>query len=108
MGPNGRIRSTLPSTPGTARLSPVGPGGHELQGGPYVNAEREASRTGSAPGIDVSGDGRSCNKAYGSFTVTQVTIGHSGKVLSLEATFEQHCESPGAPALRGYVKFAAG
>ena len=84
------------------------PRGQELHVGTYVNAEREASRTGSAPGIDVSGDGRSCNKAYGSFTVTQVTIGHSGKVLSLEATFEQHCESPGAPALRGYVKFAAG
>jgi hypothetical protein len=81
------------------------PRGQVLHPGTYVNATRAAFRADSSPGIDVSGDGRGCNNVYGSFTVTKVTIDQQGKVQSFEATFEQHCEQPTAPALRGYVRF---
>jgi hypothetical protein len=81
------------------------PKGKALHLGTYANAERAAFRTGPTPGIDVFGDGRGCNHTYGSFTVSKVTMDQQGNVQSFEATFEQHCESPTAPALRGYVRF---
>ena len=81
------------------------PRGQALRPGTYLNAQRAAFRTGSTPGIDVFGDGRGCNNVYGSFTVTKVSFDQQGTVQSFEATFEQHCESPTAPALRGYVRF---
>jgi hypothetical protein len=82
------------------------PRGRPLRAGAYNNAERSAFRTGSAPGIDVSGESRGCNQDSGSFTVKTVTIGSGGQLAAFEATFEQHCEG-GAPALRGSVRFAA-
>jgi hypothetical protein len=81
------------------------PRGQALRPGTYVNAQRAAFRTGATPGIDVFGDGRGCNNVYGSFSVTKVSFDQQGKVQSFEATFEQHCESPTAPTLRGYVRF---
>ncbi|HXN58577.1 MAG TPA: superinfection immunity protein [Candidatus Angelobacter sp.] len=81
------------------------PRGQVLHPGTYVNATRAAFRADSSPGIDVFGDGRGCNNVYGSFSVTKVTMDQQGKVQSFEATFEQHCESPTAPALHGYVRF---
>jgi hypothetical protein len=81
------------------------PRGESLHPGTYLKAERAAFRKGSTPGIDVSGDSRGCNIVYGTFTVMKVSFDRTSKVQSLEATFEQHCESPTAPALRGYVRF---
>ena len=83
------------------------PRGQSLQPGTYVNATRAAFRTGSAPGIDVFGDGRGCNNVYGSFTVTQLTLDQQGNVLAFAATFEQHCEQPTAPSLRGLIRVGA-
>jgi hypothetical protein len=81
------------------------PQGQSLHPGAYLNATRAAFRAAASPGIDVFGDGRGCNNAYGSFSVTKVTMDPQGRVQSFEATFEQHCEQPTAPALRGYVRF---
>ena len=80
------------------------PRGQSLHPGTYVNATRAAFRTGPAPGIDVFGDGRGCNNVYGSFTITKLTMDPQGNVLAFAATFEEHCEQPTAPALRGFVR----
>ena len=47
------------------------PRGETLRPGVYHDAERAAFRTGRAPGLDVSGDGRGCNEVYGEFAVDQ-------------------------------------
>ena len=83
------------------------PRGQSLHPGTYSNAVRAAFRTGSAPGIDVFGDGRGCNQVIGSFTVTRITAEAEGHVTGFEASFVQHCDSPTAPALRGVVRFGA-
>jgi hypothetical protein len=73
----------------------------------YYDAERAAFRTGHAPGIDVSGNGRGCNEIWGSFAINQIATDAAGKVTMLDATFTQRCESSTAPALKGVVKFNA-
>ena len=45
--------------------------------------------------------GRGCNAIVGRFDVTEVTFGPANYVVSFSATFEQHCEYAGAPALYG-------
>jgi hypothetical protein len=82
------------------------PRGQPLRPGACNNAERSAFRSGSAPGIDVSGESRGCNQISGSFTVMTVTVGSAGQLAAFEATFEQHCEGM-APALRGTIRFDA-
>jgi hypothetical protein len=101
--------------PGTAvilQVSPIAggfwmiflaaPRGQPLVAGTYLNAMRSDFRTGTAPGLDVSGDGRGCNTVTGSFTVYSVEFS-SGSLLHIDAAFEQHCEG-GPAALRGAVK----
>jgi hypothetical protein len=83
------------------------PRGKPLRAGTYTNAERSAFRTASAPGVDVGGDARGCNQDYGNFTVTTMTVDSQGQMTAFEASFEQHCESPTAPALRGTIRFDA-
>jgi len=56
--------------------------------------------------IDVSGDGRGCNTAIGYFDIKELVYGDNGAVISLWATFEQHCEGSDA-ALRGEIRFNA-
>jgi hypothetical protein len=83
------------------------PRGEPLVAGTYINAERSAFRSASAPGLDVSGDGRGCNQVYGGFTVTTMTLGSDGQLVAFAATFEQHCDSRTAPPLRGTIRFDA-
>jgi hypothetical protein len=83
------------------------PRGDVLRPGVYRDAERAPFRTGRAPGLDVSGDGRGCNEVYGQFTINQIATDDSGAVTLLDASFTQHCESATAPALKGTVKFNA-
>ncbi len=77
------------------------PPGQPLTVGSYENAVRASFRPAGSPGIDVSGMGRGCNETAGRFDVTEVTFGPSNYVLSFSASFEQHCEFQGAPALYG-------
>ena len=81
--------------------------GQQLHTGSYANAQRAPFRTGTAPGLDVGGEGRGCNNLFGSFTISRLVVDSQGNEQSFEATFEQHCEQPTAPALRGYVRFGS-
>lgn len=83
------------------------PRGEKLRPGKHYDAERAAFRTGLAPGLDVSGNGRGCNEVWGQFSIRQISADSTGKVTMLEATFIQHCESARAPALKGTVRFNA-
>ena len=77
--------------------------GAPLAVGKYDNAERAPFATPGHPGLDVSGDGRGCNKIQGSFEV--FAISWSVSILkSFTATFEQHCDGI-KPALRGCVHY---
>jgi hypothetical protein len=79
------------------------PPGEPLAVGTYENAVRAAFRPLGTPGIDVYGNSIGCNQTYGRFEVTEITFGPNNYVTSFSASFEQHCESSGAPALRGEV-----
>lgn len=81
------------------------PDGQPLSEGTYEGAARFPDA--GQPAIDVSGEGRGCNKTFGNFTVHDVEYGPHGYLQSLHATFEQHCEEPTAPALRGEVDVTA-
>jgi hypothetical protein len=83
------------------------PLGEKLHRGMYYDAERAAFRTGTAPGLDVSGNHRGCNEVWGSFAINQIATNEAGKVIMLDATFTQHCESPTAPTLEGRVMLNA-
>lgn len=82
------------------------PAGQPLVAGTYPNAALFPFEAPGQPGLNISGDGRSCNTATGSFTVTEIRYLGNGNVGSLDATFEQHCDGA-APALRGEIKFNA-
>lgn len=80
------------------------PSGAPLTPGTYTNAMRFAE--GTAPGLDVFGDGRGCNMVAGSFQVLEAAFGPANTLVSFNATFEQHCEGA-LPALRGEIRFNA-
>jgi hypothetical protein len=79
------------------------PPGETLAVGAYENAVRASFRPAGSPGIDVYGVGRGCNWTHGRFDVHELTFGPHNYVISLSASFEQHCESPDAPALYGEI-----
>jgi hypothetical protein len=63
------------------------------------------AQTGRAPGLSVSGAGRSCTDLWGSFALHQIETYADGGIRALEATFEQRCESASAPLLTGTVRY---
>jgi len=72
--------------------------------GEYEGAQRFAFHSPTRPGIDVSGDGRGCNRDAGRFLVSELVFAQDGTVDRLAIDFEQHCEgSP--PALYGSVRY---
>jgi hypothetical protein len=83
------------------------PSGETLHPGVYYHAERAPFRTGRAPGVDVSGDGRGCNEVWATFAINQIGTDPSGNVTLLAGTFTQHCESANAPTLKGVVLYQA-
>lgn len=62
---------------------------------------------GSGPGLDVSGNGRGCNRLTGSYTVTEAAFQPDGGLRRFGASFEQRCEGA-RPALTGTFEFRAG
>jgi hypothetical protein len=78
------------------------PRGETLHPGRYYDAERASFRTGRAPGLDVSGNGRGCNEVWGTFSIRQISTDSSGRVTMLEATFVQNCESSLAAGSEGH------
>lgn len=78
------------------------PDGVQLEEGDYSPAIRFPFQGAGVAGMAVFGDGRGCNQLYGSFNVNQLRW-ESRSPMAFYATFEQHCEQPSAPALRGEV-----
>lgn len=80
------------------------PKGEPLSEGYYGGATRRAFRRNQEPGIDVSANGRGCNRIEGSFSILDLEIDSNGSLRRLAADFEQHCEGVD-PALRGVLRF---
>lgn len=78
--------------------------GQPLQIGSYTDAERYPFQSPGHPGLSIVGDGRGCNTDYGQFDVNDIQYAPTGELLVFDATFEQHCESPTAPALFGRIR----
>lgn len=78
------------------------PAGATLGKGRYLNAERYLVQSPDRPGLDLSGDGRGCNKLTGEFTVHQWHLNANGDPRRVEISFEQHC-GDAAPAAYGRV-----
>jgi Calx-beta domain len=79
------------------------PGNVPLTPGNYENAQRFPFQPADAPGLDVSGEGRGCNRLTGRFDVLDASYSPSGAVQSFAADFEQHCEG-NVPALFGSLR----
>ncbi len=98
-------------TPGTENDRPVwdlefaAPRGERLRVGLYRGAERAVFRTGSAPGLAFSGEGRACNRVGGFFEVHEIDQAADGGLSVFTATFEHWCESNPNDATRGWVRF---
>lgn len=89
------------------RIELAAPVGEKLQPGIYYNGERASFKTGRAPGLDISGDGRGCNEIWGNFSINQIATNSLGDVTMLDVSFTQRCEESTAPAMKGVVKFKA-
>jgi hypothetical protein len=72
-------------------ISFAAPVGETLVPETYEGAQRTQSRTAGAPGLDVSGNGRSCTTEDGRFIVDDATYDASGDLVSFAARFEDHC-----------------
>jgi hypothetical protein len=100
----------LTLTFGTSTWNPWGqlsfqaPAGQQLAVGTYTGAFKAGSN-GSAPGLDLtfnSINNHGCSSITGSFTIYQYAVGAGGSIDSLNATFDQVCES-GPGETRGRV-----
>ena len=82
------------------------PSNTELSIGAYEGATRMPFQSPTEPGLSVSGDGRGCNQLSGRFDILEVVRDpQTGDVIHFAADFEQHCESPSAPALLGAIRY---
>ncbi len=79
------------------------PAGESLEDGEYAGAR--SSQSPGEPGLDVSGDGRGCDRQYGRFVIRDIHMNAAGKVDRLSLLYEQHCENANGPALFGEVRF---
>jgi serralysin len=82
--------------------------GQNLAVGEYADAQRAPFAQAGHPGLDVFGDGRGSNLVFGSFSIVEVEFDYSGSspaLVRFAASFEQHSESPGSPALLGAISF---
>ena len=79
-----------------------------LAPGNYTDAQRASFAQEGHPGLDVYGNGRGSNEVFGSFTIDSVQFNYGGPspvLVSFSASFEQHSESPTAPALTGTIRY---
>jgi hypothetical protein len=88
-------------------ISLAAPSGSTLVPGTYLNAERAPFRSAGHPGIDVSGNGRGCNRIFGQFVLRSISADASGNITELDASYVQHCETATAPALTGTIRVNA-
>ena len=85
-------------------LNFAAPGQAAITPGLYEGATRWPFQSPTGPGLDVSGDGRGCNRLTGRFVVLEAVYDAVGGVERFAADYEQHCEG-GQPALFGSVRF---
>ena len=83
------------------------PAGQLFAPGKYHDAERTPFRTGRSPGLNVSGEGRGCNRVWGEFGIRQIRYDVAGKVIALEAELVQRCESDTSPPMAVVVRYKA-
>jgi hypothetical protein len=86
-------------------VSFAAPSGETLHPGTYTGAQRAPFRGDGHPGLDLGGDGRGCNQVAGDFVVHEIRSDPLGNVLSLDASFVQHCEWAIRPPLEGRVRY---
>ena len=79
------------------------PVGSPLAAQSYSDATRFPFQPRNMPGLGVGGEGRGCNRLYGNFSIDQLVADPDGRVRRFRATFEQRCEQPTAPPLRGEI-----
>ncbi len=80
------------------------PGEDNLTVGQYSNAVQYPSN-GAAPGLSVSGNGRACTNLCGNFQLLELATNSVGQVVSLWATFLQHCGCGNTPPLTGEIRY---
>ena len=81
------------------------PNGSQLVvGNTYANATRYPFQSPTAPGLDVSGDGRGCNVSQGVFVIRDLSLDSQGNISTFAADFQQHCED-GVPKLAGAIRY---
>jgi hypothetical protein len=78
--------------------------GQAFAPGLYESAQRDAFRSATKPGLDVSGDGRGCDGDSGRFLVSEYVVDAGGVVKKLAIDFEQHCGGA-SPALYGSLRY---
>jgi hypothetical protein len=83
------------------------PPGQALVSGATYSAVRDTRVVPPFASLDVSGRGRGCNMLTGTFTVDALAFDPDGLLRTALVHFEQHCEQPTAPALRGTFEFHA-
>lgn len=81
--------------------------GADLSVGHYANARLYPTQQAGEPGLNISRFGTECSSLFGSFDVHEVEYNNSGEVLRFFASFEQRCDDPNGPALRGDVRYNA-
>jgi hypothetical protein len=81
------------------------PRGERLQVGRYRGAERAGFRRQTAPGLDLTGEGRGCNSVGGAFEVHELELGPDGGLTRFTATFDHFCEGLPRNVTRGWVRF---
>lgn len=87
------------------RLAIAAPPGQKLHPGVFTHAQTQ--QFGREPGLDFSGNARTCNQTYGSFRLNQVGFDAHGNPAMVDVSFSQRCESPDAPALTGRLLYDA-
>jgi hypothetical protein len=89
---------------GDWEIDMLAPSGAVLQRGVYEWALRYPFQGSVAPGLSVIGRGRGCNSSYGRFVVHEIVYSGNG-IERVAADFEQHCETPDAPPLKGQIRY---
>ena len=73
----------------------------QLEVGEYNGAQRAGFQSGTNPGLDVGYNGHGCDTENGHFIVKDIDRNGGGEIDRFRALYEDHCESPGAPAVLG-------
>ncbi|MGO1071586.1 hypothetical protein [Lysobacter sp. CA199] len=71
----------------------------------YPEAENPTRRTGRAPYVYLSTNGRRCNDAWGEIRIRQFATDASDRITALEALVLQRCEAAEAPVLAGVIRY---